>query len=114
MRLTAEDYFFAQQAERYERELRNRWMDRLVVLRDGGRYDGRKGVVKGVQLDATKGRWTFLVMVLRVDGTDTLNSDTETRMYRPAWHFDATDERWNPTSRQGKKRALDDIWFPEG
>ncbi len=113
MNLNAEDYFIAGQAERRLKELRSRWADRLVTITHG-KYEGYKGVVKGVDLEAADGRWIFLVYVISKDGTRMLNSDTETRMYRPLWHFAVEDERWEPTSRQGKKRALDDIWFPKG
>ena len=110
MILDAEDYFVAQQAERKTREIRKRWQNRLVTL-TVGKYKGYDGVVTDVTLDANDGRWLFLVMVIRKDGTDTLNSDAETRTYRPLWHFEVQAERWSPTSRPAHNDSLHDIWF---
>lgn len=111
MNLNAEDYFVAQQAERKVKELRERWRDRLVTITQPGKYNGYKGVVTDVQLQASTGRWLFLVYVIRKDGTDTLNSDPATRIYRPMWHFAVDGGKWRPTSREAKNTKPDDIWF---
>lgn len=56
-----------------------------------GKYKGRKAVIEGFSVDNTHGI-TFLCMVLRAVPTGGcgayLNSDGESRAYRPAHHFE--------------------------
>lgn len=51
-----------------------------------GRYRGRAGIIDGVIVDRD-GEMKFLVMVLRAGSTEFLNSDGESRTYRPLGDF---------------------------
>lgn len=113
--LDAEDYFVAAQAERKERELRSKYQGRFVTL-TRGKYAGRRGYIDGVSLDVNKGRWLFLVMVLRAyEPDEPLNLDGASRTYHPVWDFTLEEGRYTlPTSRGGKNVKPDDVWFGEG
>lgn len=113
--LDAEDYFVAAQAERKERELRAKFQGRYVTL-TRGKYEGRRGYIDGVTLNVNKGRWEFLIYVLRVHEPDEpLNLDGASRSYHPTWDFRLEEGRYKlPSSRKGKHGSLHDIWFGEG
>lgn len=64
---------------------RDEYMGVLVKL-TRGKYQGRTAKIKGIIADDS--RILFLCMVLRADGKGVLNSDGETRTYRPREEFE--------------------------
>lgn len=57
-----------------------------------GKYAGRKAKITGVTVDLEKGEWLFCCMVLRANGSGYLNSDAQSRAYRPTWEFHKVEE----------------------
>lgn len=56
-----------------------------------GKYADREAVIDGAIPDTIRKEWLFCCMVQRADGTGPLNSDTESRAYRPVDEFEALD-----------------------
>lgn len=63
----------------------SKFMGRHVQIKVG-KYKDRIAVIKGMLLDNERGM-TFCCYVLRRDLSDVLNSDSESRWYRPVDHF---------------------------
>ena len=66
-------------------ELRGMWIGRKVRVLEGP-YEGRQAIIDGVM--ALDGEFLFLCMVLRKNGTGKLNTDGESRYYRPVREFE--------------------------
>lgn len=63
-----------------------------TLRRPVSRYHGRKGVVTEIMISSV-GKIRALLMILRMDGSGYLNSDGETRQYRPLAELQFTDRR---------------------
>lgn len=53
-----------------------------------GKYAGREALIDGISFNVETGFWLFLCMVQKLDGTGHLNSDAESRTYRPTMDID--------------------------
>lgn len=71
--------------------LADRNIGRLVTILVG-KYEGRKAKITGVSTDLEKGEWLFCCKVIRADGTGYLNSDPQSRMFRPTTEFHGAEE----------------------